>query len=69
MLAGMENEAPQRRGPGRLVNPLSKNQQVKGDSRYQPTKAELEEDMRVDATFEELLDAMFGRRTPRRVLH
>lgn len=41
----------------------------KNDSRYQPTRAELEEDMRVDASFDELLDAMFGRRPPRRVLH
>jgi hypothetical protein len=49
---------------------LSRNQQMsKLDSRYQPTKAELEEDMRVDATFEELLDCMFGRRAPRHVLH
>jgi hypothetical protein len=41
----------------------------KGDSRYQPTKAELEEIVTLDATFEELMDAMFGRRPPRRVLH
>ena len=40
----------------------------KDDPRYQPTKAELEEDMRVDASFDELVDAMFGRR-PRRVIH
>ena len=68
MLAVMENEKPQRqpRGPGR---PLGRTKLSKGDPRYQPTKADLEEDMRVDATFDELLDAMFGRRQPRRVLH
>lgn len=36
------------------------------DLRYEPTKAELEEDMRIDATPEELAAAMFGRH-PRRV--
>ena len=40
----------------------------KDDLRYEPTQAELEEDVRIDATFEELVDAMFGRR-PRRVIH
>ena len=70
MLADMENEAPQRPGSGRPRNPSSRNQQMsKGDSRYQPTKAELEEVVILDATFEELMDAMFGRRRPRRVLH
>ena len=54
--------------PGRPRDPLSRNQQMKGTSQYQPTKADLEEDMRVDASFEELVDAMFGRR-PRRVIH
>ena len=39
----------------------------KDDSRYEPTKAELEEDMRIDATPEELIAAMFGRH-PRRVV-
>ena len=37
----------------------------KDDPRYQPTKAELEEDMRIDATPDELLDVLFGRH-PRR---
>ena len=69
MLAVMENEKPQRRPVGRLPG-LSRNSQMsKDDSRYQPTKVDLEEDMRVDASFEELVDAMFGRRQPRRVLH
>ena len=69
MLAGMENETPQRRGPGRQIDPSSRNQQMsKGDSRYQPTKAELKEVVVLDATFEELMDAMFGRR-PRRGIH
>ena len=38
---------------------------VKEDSSYQPTKAELEEDMRVDATPEELAQALFGRHPKR----
>ena len=38
----------------------------KDDPRYQPTKAELEEDMRIDATPDELLDALFGRHPHRR---
>jgi hypothetical protein len=46
----------------------AKPQPAKDDPRYEPTKAELEEDVRVDATFEELVDAMFGRR-PKRVIH
>lgn len=54
---------------GRQVDGSRNQQMSKGDSRYQPTKADLEEDMRVDATFDELLDCMFGRRQPRRVLH
>ena len=40
----------------------------KDDLRYEPTRAELEEDVRIDASFDELVDAMFGRR-PRRVTH
>ena len=40
----------------------------KDDLRYEPTRAELEEDMRIDATPEELAAAMFGRH-PRRVIH
>ena len=40
----------------------------KDDPRYEPTKAELEEDIRIDATPEELAAAMFGRH-PRRVIH
>ncbi len=40
----------------------------KDDPRYEPTKAELEEDLRIAATPEELIAAMFGRR-PRRVIH
>ncbi len=39
----------------------------KDDPRYAPTKAELEEDMRIDATPEELI-AIFGRQ-PRRTVH
>ena len=47
-------------------NTVSQNQRLsKDDPRYQPTKAELEEDMRIDATPDELFDAMFGRH-PRR---
>ena len=66
----MENKTSQRHGSGRQPNPSSRNQQMsKDDPRYQPTRADLEEDMRVDASFEELLDAMFGRRPPRRLLH
>ena len=38
------------------------------DPRYEPTEAELNEDMRVDATPEELAAAIFGRH-PRRVIH
>ena len=39
---------------------------VKEDSSYQPTKAELEEDMRIpDATPEELAQALFGRHPKR----
>ena len=38
------------------------------DPRYEPTAAELEEDMRIDAMPEELIAAMFGRR-PRRTVH
>lgn len=49
-----------------MKNPVSQNQKMsKTDPRYQPTKAELEEDMRIDATPDELLDALFGRH-PRR---
>ncbi len=40
----------------------------KDDLRYEPTKAELEEDVRIEASFDELVDAMFGRH-PRRVTH
>ena len=40
----------------------------KDDLRYEPTKAELEQDMRINATPEELAAAMFGRH-PRRVIH
>ena len=67
MLAVMENETPQRRGPGRPPNPAGRKY-PKGHPRYTPTKVDLEEDMRVDCSFDELIDAMFGRR-PRRVLH
>ena len=38
----------------------------KNDLRYEPTKVELEEDMRIDATFDDLVEAMFGRH-PRRL--
>jgi hypothetical protein len=68
MLAGMENETQQRRRHGRPPHP-QRRKYSKDDSRYTPTKADLEEDMRVDATFEELMDALFGRRPSRRVLH
>ena len=69
MLAVMENEKPQCRPRGRPADPDRSMKLSKDDPRYQPTRAELEEDMRVDASFEELVDAMFGRRPPRRVLH
>lgn len=68
MLAVMQDETPRRRG--RPIDPTSRNQQMsKDDPRYQPTKADLEEDMRVGCSFEELTDIMFGRNRPRRVLH
>ena len=39
---------------------------AKDDPRYQPTKAELEEDMRIpDASPEDLAQALFGRRPKR----
>ena len=38
----------------------------KDDLRYEPTRAELEEDVRIEASFDDLVDAMFGRR-PRRI--
>ena len=38
----------------------------KDDLRYEPTKAELEQDMRIDATPQELAAAMFGRHPPPR---
>ena len=68
MLAVMENAKPQRRPVGRPADP-NRPRLSKDDPRYQPTRADLEEDMRVDASFEELVDAMFDRRPPRRVLH
>ena len=49
--------------------PKTETKLPKDDPRYEPTMAELAEDMRVDASFEELLDAMFGRRPPRRVVY
>ena len=61
MLAVMENERPQRQPRGRPADRNRSTKLSKDDSRYQPTRADLEEDMRVDA--------MFGRRPPRRVLH
>ena len=73
-LAVMANEEPRRRPRGRPPNPAGRKY-PKDDSRYTPTKADLEEDMRVDATFEELVDIMFGRRRrpatdhARRVVH
>ena len=67
MLAVMESQGPQRRPRGRPTDP-NRRKYPKDDSRYTPTKADLEEDMRVDASFDELVDAMFSRR-PRRVLH
>ena len=48
--------------------PKTETKPSKNDPRYEPTKAELEEDMRIDATPEELIAAMFSRR-PRRVIH
>ena len=45
-----------------------KNPPPKDDLRYEPTKAELEEEMRIDATPEQLAAAMFGR-SPRRIIH
>ena len=68
MLAVMENKEPQRRLRGRPADRDRSIKLSKDDSRYQPTKADLEEDMRVDASFDELVDAMFGRRPPRGVL-
>ena len=48
--------------------PKTETKPSKDDSRYEPTKAELEEDLRIDATPEELIAAMFGRH-PRRTIH
>ena len=68
MLASMESNTPHRRSPGRQADPSSRNQQMsKADPRYQPTKAELEEVVALDATLEELMDAMFGRRPTQHV--
>ena len=51
-----------------MKNATSQNRKMsKDDPRYQPTKAELEEDMRIDATPDELFDALFGRH-PRRTV-
>lgn len=47
---------------------MPKTTKPKDDLRYEPTKAELEEDIRIDAMPEELAPAMFGRH-PRRVIH
>lgn len=51
--------------PKNTANPKPKPS--KDDLRYEPTKAELEEDMRIDATPEELAAAMFGE--ARRTVH
>lgn len=48
--------------------PKTATKPPKDDPRYEPTRAELEEDVRIDATPEELAAAMFGRH-PRRVIH
>ena len=47
----------QEHGPTSVPDPLPPN--------YYPTKAQLEEDLTIDATPEELLEAVFGR-NPRR---
>ncbi len=47
---------------------ITKPKPPKDDLRYEPTRTELEEDMRIDATPEELAAAMFGRR-PQRTVH
>ena len=46
----------------------TKSKPPKDDLRYEPTKTELEEDLRIAATPEDLAAVMFGRH-PRRVLH
>ena len=48
--------------------PKTETKLPKDDPRYEPTKAELEEDLRIDATPEELIAVMFSRRQ-RRVIH
>ena len=48
--------------------PKTETKLPKDDPHYEPTKAESEEDLRIDATPEELIAAMFGRRQ-RRVIH
>ena len=53
---------------GTMPKTTTKPKPPKDDLRYEPTKAELEEDVRIDATFDELVDAMFGRR-PHRTAH
>ena len=53
---------------GRRLMPKTDEKPSKDDLRYEPTRAELEEDMRIDATSEELAAAMFGRH-PRRIIH
>ena len=55
-----ENDRKSARLRGRPVD--------RSDPRYEPTKADLEEDMRIDCTPEELTGALFGRH-PRRVVH
>ena len=48
--------------------PKTETKPSKSDPRYEPTKAELEEDLRIDTAPEELIAAMFGR-CPRRAVH
>ena len=52
----------------RLMPKTAAPKPSKDDPRYEPTKAELEEDMRIDATPEDLAAAIFGRH-PRRITH
>ena len=50
------------------LDPKPKPKPPRDELRYEPTKTELEEDVRIDATPGELIQALFGRH-PRRNVH
>ena len=45
-----------------MSKPTTKPKPSRDDLRYEPTKAELEEDIQIDATFDELVDTVLLRR-------